>query len=360
MDKKMTIFALNPRKNKQQGVSLLELMITLTLGIILLLVLSSVYVNASKSSDLRALSDDIDETARQVFENVSRALDKAGYIDPFDGNNTKLLKVRSESASLAKTYGRLGEVGASGAGSGGTSGGTAGSGSATPSVSTIDTPFQSVFGQPSLEGTDDGFTVRFQTRAQGTLQTSSIVYIANNDAWRNECAGIGMNANPNNAYSELTFGFNRQSNELLCNLNGSGNRALIGSTEGTRITEIHYRYLYTSPADVNEGLSNSYAGEFVNEIRTAADVAADAQLGWSGVIGIEACVVIAGKPLTGRTPAVVTEQTHIPTCARVSNDSDAAFRPDIARPAPGNNGEDYLYRRFVKVIMMPNASYLRN
>ena len=53
--------------NKQRGLSLIELMIAMGLGVLLLLGLVTVFMTANQSSKRRSISENLDETARSFF-----------------------------------------------------------------------------------------------------------------------------------------------------------------------------------------------------------------------------------------------------------------------------------------------------
>ena len=67
--------------NKQRGLSLIELMIAMGLGVLLLLGLVTVFMTANQSSKRRSISENLDETARQV---ISRLEYDLHYLDAME------------------------------------------------------------------------------------------------------------------------------------------------------------------------------------------------------------------------------------------------------------------------------------
>ena len=64
--------------DRQRGTSLLEILVSLSIGLILLMVLASLMVVASNSSKQRSTSELLDETARQVFSRLETDLYRSG------------------------------------------------------------------------------------------------------------------------------------------------------------------------------------------------------------------------------------------------------------------------------------------
>ena len=73
---------------KNQGLSLIEMMISMVLGLFLVLGLSTMYLSSKKTDKVRAAVSDIEETARLTLNSLRSAIEHAGYksIDniPFD------------------------------------------------------------------------------------------------------------------------------------------------------------------------------------------------------------------------------------------------------------------------------------
>ena len=53
---------------KQKGLSLIELMVAMGLGVLLLMALTTLFITANESSKRRSTSENLDEVARQVME----------------------------------------------------------------------------------------------------------------------------------------------------------------------------------------------------------------------------------------------------------------------------------------------------
>ena len=75
-------------KQRQQGISLLEVMISMLIGLILLIALVSLMITATNSSKQRATSELLDEQARQIFTRLENDLYRAGFVDSFTNEET--------------------------------------------------------------------------------------------------------------------------------------------------------------------------------------------------------------------------------------------------------------------------------
>ena len=67
----------------QRGLSLIEFMMALLIGLFLLSALIGIFINANDSAKRRSTSERLDEVARQVMNRLEYDLYNAGYIDPF-------------------------------------------------------------------------------------------------------------------------------------------------------------------------------------------------------------------------------------------------------------------------------------
>lgn len=68
---------------KQKGVSLLEMLIAMGIGLLLIMALAILMTTSNKSSAERTLTEMMDESARQVFAKIGYDITMAGYVDTF-------------------------------------------------------------------------------------------------------------------------------------------------------------------------------------------------------------------------------------------------------------------------------------
>lgn len=331
----------------QTGLSLIELMISMGIGIILLLALASVYVTASNTSRARSADDALDEAARQVFDRLQADLDFAGYVDIFDttavsGSGASGAATETVAASVAKPslkevqdmYGRLMPTPTSGL-------------SIAPAKPSMPIEIASGGTYKALEGEDAKLTIAYQAApANPNAHTSLPSFSVSDNADSGityDCTGAKLDSG--DKWIVNIYSFDKGS------FNCKGNKSSSSQPIVDNIKEMTFRYLVTQPAtDSKATLYDSPAGLYTTNIISAADVNTSA-LGWSGVTGVEVCMIVAGKPLNGRLSAVASLQEKIPTCERNGN----SYVDNKSRPA----NDQSLYRRYVKVLGLPNALYFR-
>ncbi|WP_072281589.1 PilW family protein [Rappaport israeli] len=327
--------------NKQKGATLLELMISLSIGVILLLTLASVYLTASNTNKLRNANADLDDAARQIFDRLKYDLDLAGYIDIFDadanGNKVAEKLVKLSDEGVQNMYGRIMD---------------------TSSASSIapKTPIEEVTGRRGLVGTDNSLTITYQVLPVTTNTSANPVTLPTavnaNSGWGLDC----LSQDQGNKF--ITNKYIYENNTFICETvtksGGIGSQPLVGedSVDGTTITQMTFRYLVTNPAEKTTDVNvyNSQSGLYVSDIKTASEVEASL-LKWAGVTGVEVCMVVAGAPLQGSLENILENQPTLPVCTRKN---DGTFADNITRP----NEDDRLYQRYVKIFNVPNALYL--
>lgn len=376
----------------QKGLSLIELMISLAIGIILLLALASLIVTASRSSAQRTTSELLDEGARQVFSRLEKDLYHAGYVDAFYDTAFLTQTFNIADAAVMARYARqqanisdnkqatlLSVL----------------TGGKIQPLRGCNSDFE---GDPSSEETvcndntapvNDG-----KTFPQQSLQ---VAY----QAVRNEVASANISAgHAANQFSSLPLASSNpgeRAARTCALLNAEGNHPIIinryflslADKENYRsfacesavksfdnsakkdnrqpivlgIEQLAFRYLVTpsnmTPADASLSLRSDPSGRTVLNYLHANQIdSGGAALGWASVVGVEACVVVAAEPLDGtRERDISNIQSVVPNCLRVDNGNDAntAFAPDLPRP----DGDTRLYRRYVRTISLPNSLYVR-
>lgn len=102
------------KKLKQQGFTLIELMASLTIGLILILALASLYVTAMRQDNNRISQEDIKGQARMLMGLLTRELRHAGYVDGFWQGTPKLSNVSAmmnlRSSNVKRMYARYSQT----------------------------------------------------------------------------------------------------------------------------------------------------------------------------------------------------------------------------------------------------------
>lgn len=88
------------RYRRQSGLTLVELMISLTLGLIVVLAATSLVVSTKKLFLAQTDGNDTQDTARFALDNISRSLRQASYVN-FDFNNSPQITPATASADLS-------------------------------------------------------------------------------------------------------------------------------------------------------------------------------------------------------------------------------------------------------------------
>lgn len=310
---------------KEQGLTLLELMVSLAIGVILLLALGAIYLTALQSNKKRSIDEMLDETARQVFDQFEHELSMAGYLDIFDVDANGKLQAenvaRLSAANVQRNFSR--DI----------------SNAGTPV-----TPFKEVFNQDGISGTDSELTVRYQVNVAAESSATNLRDEAN--AGDNRIGCTGANVAAGTKVVENTYSL--KNSALYCKSNNAR------GDEQSIVANIHslsFRYLVTDPMDTQDAtLFDSPSGLYIANTLTHQEVA-QTPLQWAGVTAVEVCIVAGSDQLTGNAGAQITTfQPSIPSCNR---DDDGNFVADTARP----NGDFRMYRRYVETFNIPNSLY---
>lgn len=388
----------------QRGISLLELMVALAIGLVLLLALSSLMITANRASAQRSTSELLDESARQVFTRLEKDIYHAGYVDSYFDNQiltqsfnisnpNVLARYARQSAYLtdlaqatllgALTQGSIQPI--RGCNNNFTDDPTVmpavcnGVGAPTaPARQSLQLAYQSVrfTNVANAQVTPDHIANEFSSLPEAP---AAGVAAANTPGGRARQSCTALNSDGNNPiilnryYLDVAGGETYSS--LYCD-SAVGSFALGGAAATVPrggaaqpvtlgVDQVAFRYLMTpanaSGAGVRPTGSNVISGRTVETYLHANQVqndAALAPLSWAGVVGVEVCLVVAAEPLDGtREGDIAQVQPTIPNCLRVgnSNTANANFDVDLPRPA----GDTRLYRRYTRTISMPNGLNLR-
>ncbi|ABQ13715.1 PilW family protein [Dichelobacter nodosus] len=365
----------------QKGISLMEMMVALTIGLILLLSLASIYVTANKMDKDRSLNEALDESARQIFERLQQDLNMAGYVELFDVSENiiepitfKQIKGSDENKESRKHYNIIGNINRQDIQAAYARVEGWKSGSADIKVKT---PFFITFGKEAVEELKENSRESLVIRYQFASSENSVTFDRN----KNIPSGLYEKGDLEEKARLKESGFGRdclgqkpegklvenkyflQDGAFYCEGNGKNNDKA-GNAEPIvdNVTELKFRYAltgYTPSAGgdggtetTEDGGSNinvysSQSGLYTDKIVKAEDVGGE----WAKVIGVEACIVVAGEPLKSQKTQDIAElQPKIPTCVR---DSKGNFNEDNNRP----KNDTRLYRRYVRTFAVPNLIY---
>lgn len=399
------------RKVRQRGVSLIEVMVSLTIGILLLLGLGSIYQVANQSSKTTQILAANAEAARQVFNRLEYDLKRAGFVDLYDrpkkgftgafsgklpttsstgsgsitcpddsftvgskpvvdGKRYSTILANKQSTDMGTIYLRWQP-------------GTGGSGKGSPTTRTLTelnkafmTPvgyiscgtMRPVFGcNHAMNGVPD-INAQAQCSSSGASDNSiQITYQgAKTDGANNlsnlpdsalDCAYENVAGSP--SVLEKTNGFvvnryflkddTKDDNEpsFACQGNVSGVTKIL--VPG--IQEMAFRYVVTVPEfDSSKSLINSDSGSVITAYKTADDVKKN-PLGWSGVVGVEVCLVVGTKFPDGTFGVALTHKQEIrPTCSRDGSGKLTSTRKTEIE-------KERFFERYIRTFSLPNSLY---
>lgn len=368
---------------EQRGISLLELMVALAIGLILLLALASLIMVANRSSQNRTTAELMDETARQVFSRLEADLHQSGYVDPFATNatlteafdlkdTTRLARYVRQKERLTATdkaqltlMGRLsqGKIqpvrGCEGAFTDSDTGTTC-----VPKTDskwhTLQIAYQAVRG----EGDNEGLASVSSEKQEDKTDSDALSACANIKATADRPIII-------NRYffsSEDSKSVVTKPRELRCNSQRADYISIDSSERRevpfiTGIEEMVFRYLVTpddnTPVADDLKYPEIISGRSVSNYFSAAEVEA-LPLGWASVVGVEICLIVAVQPADGqREISMPSIQPQVPTCLReAGTKANTAFKSSMTRPSNWRDLREY--RRYVRTISLPNSLYLSN
>ncbi|UJF25239.1 prepilin-type N-terminal cleavage/methylation domain-containing protein [Suttonella sp. R2A3] len=363
---------------KQQGFTLIELMVALSLGLVILLALTSVYVTANNVAKQQSVTAQLDETARQVFRRLSNDFRQAGFVDIMDaptkdgsaGNgsggvnspigtryaagllsnaNQRIDKIYGKSDDFTapllvdpNQYSAIGYI----------------SNSRMMPVQGCDTAFPTSVAFPAgcsgadASSTSQGIRIAYQAVSvsgkSGLSLRSATQEVLDNtgiasDKGALDCTGSAI---PDTANGFVVNQYELNDGNFRCAGNGGNTEPVVQGVE-----ELTFRYLLTAAIPVDKGVSSSESGRYVADIRPAGEITkANVPLLWSAVVGVEVCLIVAADPPDGTQMASLrqAQNNQRPTCARKNDDT---FEDNVAMAA----GDNRLYRRAVRVFSIPNS-----
>lgn len=365
------------KKDKlQKGLSLIELMVALAIGMILLLALASLMSVANRSALQRTTSELLDETARQVFSRLEADLYQAGYVDAFQNEQSISAMLNVANLEVAARYARqvnnIPDITQA------TSLGRLTGGRIIPIIGCNQNFVGDNLNNPRDNCVDVAPTnrqaIQISYQAVRNERSQNYSLISNSNQEQLSSSGSAQTCNGQLATAANPIVSNRYNidqnignySSLICDSSVSSfNEAEPQQTRVQPIVlgveQIVFRYLVTAIDNANMGerpdLITTPSGRSVLQYLSANQVNA-LPLGWASVVGVEVCVVLAAEALEGAREGVIPEvQPMLPNCLRAAGGAaaaNAAWEADIIRPV----GDTRLYRRYVRTITIPNSLYL--
>ena len=372
---------------KQKGLSLIELMVAMVLGVLLLMALTTLFITANESSKRRSTSENLDEVARQVMERLNYDLHEAGYLDPFSSASAAKSAFDLEDPHVLAIYarqkdnltGNLKEATTLGKFTNGKVVPLLGcngefSGSSRPSLTELATCINTTL------QVRQSIQIGYQTVAPDNLKNQEIKNknktapspsLASKGQEFDSLSGAGRDCIGRKVGDPNGLVVNRYSVRIDSGIGsfGCSSSASTGSEAGgpwqgiiEGVEEMTFRYLITpannTPAGETVNISESTSGREVLKYLSASKVEEE-DLKWASVVGVEVCLIVAVEPMDGTKEASFAKvQPSVPTCARQAGvnaiTAEAPFSADKAR----TEGDSRLYKRYVQVISMPNSLYI--
>lgn len=339
---------------RQRGLSVIELLVSVTIGLVILTAIGTAYINTTNTTRQREDQAQLNDPARNVMRMLKQSLTQAGYVDIFDLDALN----RAQAASLfvpgnAERTNMFIRV---------------------PSATPVPAPISQFFpGLTPVFGCDGAMTSNPNTivgsavaaqacgAASATRHTLQVAYQAAPNNAANPAnslvpvdatTGEGLDCLQRPPPAGEVMVINRFSapapaagavSQLICE--GSGQDESQSIAPG--VEELVLRYQMSAPGTAANPVA---AGSGQQKYISATEVTASAQ-GWAGVTAVEICIVSA-SPTTSGPAAQGTAglQPTRPTCTR---DADGVFDDNIARAA----GDNRLWKRYTSVVSVRNAIF---
>lgn len=354
-----------------RGVTLIELLVSITIGLVILLAIGLAYLNSTNLTRQRDNQSELNEPARMVMRMLQRDISMAGYVDVFDADtatgqpqagslfvngNDALLNfyVRSTALPVGTPIslffpGLTPIFGCDGAMSG-----------APNTISTTAGAASLACGAAST--TRHTLQLAYQSAPSAT--TTTFRSLLDPAAAAAAAAGEGRDCNQQSLTAaggrEAKFVINRYYvasngadgvNELYCA--GSGNATPQPLARG--VEEFVLRYQMAAPGTVPApGARWSVAPNAQQQYASAATVAAST-LGWANVTAVEVCMVLATTSSGGAAASgTAALQPTRPTCERETSGANIGL---FKAPVAMADGDLRLWKRFTFITTARNAIY---
>lgn len=342
-----------------RGLSIVELLVGLTIGLIILAAIGAIYVNVTNMSRQREDQAQLNDPARIIMQTLRQDLMQAGYLDIFDQDpnlsnspQARLLFVDGNT-DMQNIYVRN-------------------------TATAISSPLAQVYeGLDPIFGCDgamssDPYTIAGATpplapacgTTNATRQSVRIAYQAvprvagnpsNSLIPADTATGAGLDclqqgpATPAAPYDFLVINqyFIQADADGINSLRCQGSRGNQSQELAKGVEEFVLRYQMSAAGAA--GVTTA-AGAAQASYLSATDVSASDQ-GWPAVTAVEICIVSATNSTQGpAAQGTTTLQKTRPTCARQAN---GQFAANVDRAA----GDTRLWKRFITVVSLRNAIY---
>jgi type IV pilus assembly protein PilW len=348
----------------QRGFSLIEVMVSLTIGLVIMIAIGAAYFNSSNLSRQRENQTELNEPARIVMRMLQQNVSTAGYVDIFDFGLTKTPQAGAlfvpGKDSLVNLYQRVPE--------------------ATPLATPLGQFFPGmlpIFGCDGAMNSSPNALVQSAATvvlacgtANTTKQTLQVAYQSTPSALTNTMVSLLPSSSttgdghdciqqnpptgaipPRNKFVVNRFyvADNDGVNELYCA--GSGNSIPQPIARGVEEFMLRYQLAQPGVAPVlgSTGIAaGSAQAKYVNA-STVSDVATN-PIGWANVTAVEICIVSATAATGSAAAGTAQVQPSRPTCSR---NMDGTYAPNVARLT----GDTQLWKRFTSVVSVRNAVY---
>lgn len=391
---------------KQQGISLIEMMVSMSIGLLLLLGLGSIYVVANKANKDNEILSANAEVARQVFDRLNYDFKRAGFVDLYDSpaksfvapSQAELGLPTATGVSSSANYCPDGAPVQVGVMYGSVTGNKKNEDmlkvykrliDADPKVDPKDKlnkvflapismiscgSMRPVFGcDGSIERLGDvsypdvfkratcnsGDRSSIEITYQAARNTSANTIAATRDlsvlpASAQNCSYDSVdhdNAEQNDGFIINRYFIENATLKCQGNVKRKGDASPLNVELVQGVQEMAFRYVTTVPeTNASVELVNSDSGRVVTEYRTANNVTATA-LGWSGVVAVEVCLVVSTPILSGAGSSNLSEAQggDRPVCAR---DAEGNLKPNKEK-----ENANAFYQRYIRTFSLPNALY---
>ncbi|MBW0170269.1 MAG: PilW family protein [Hydrogenophaga sp.] len=344
----------------QRGMSLIELLVSIAIGLVILTAIGTAYINTTNTTRQRENLAELDDPAYNVMRMLKHNLTLAGYVDIFDldaGNRARAASLFVPgNTTLSNMFVRA---------TGGTS---------PPVFAPLSQFFPGLVPIFGCDGAMAGAPNTILTSpppaapacgaANATRHTLQIAYqgvplsaanLPNSLLPANAVTGDGLDCLQRTPPAGQVMVINRFSapapaagavSQMNCEGSGAaGAQSIAGGVE-----EFVLRYQLAAPGDpLNPAAAGSGQQRYVNA--AAVSNAGTNPQGWAGVTAVEICIVSATPTTSGpAAPGTNALQTTRPTCTRAA---DGAFNANIARAA----GDTRLWKRYTSVVSLRNTVF---
>lgn len=345
---------------RQHGLSLIELLVSIAIGLVILTAIGTAYINTTNTTRQRENLAELDDPAHNVMRMLKHDLTLAGYVDIFDldaGNRARAASLFVPgNTTLSNMFVR------------------ATGGAAPPVFSPISQFFAGltpIFGcDGAMNGAPNTILTSAPPAAQAcgvasaTRHTLQIAYqgvplsaanLPNSLLPANDVTGDGLDCLQRQPPAGQVMVINRFSAPApaagaVSQMNCEGSGAAGAQSIASGVEEFVLRYQLSAPGDAaNPAAAGSGQQRYISA--TEVSTAATNPQGWAGVTAVEICMVSATPATSGATAqGTAALQTTRPTCTR---DADGVFNANIARAA----GDNRLWKRYTAVVSLRNTVF---